>query len=162
MPVLLSLGPFSYFILPMELPPAIRQLQVPLLYLNNIIALGFKPGPIRILSTLPTALLLALQGLYQKEHIYYGDQYSMNCLTLSLVFVYLDWIVLASPDKERWHKIQYNKRVGTSQDKNDAVPLSFFSRVWFGLRLASTNRYTGWSQQVKNTPIEFPIGYPRW
>jgi hypothetical protein len=86
----------------------------------------------------------------------------MNCLAMSLMFVYVDWILLASPDKERWHKIQYHKEADITKEKNVEIPQSFLARLWWGVRLASTNRYTGWSQQVKNTPVEVSVNYPKW
>lgn len=109
----------------------------------------------------------------------------MNCVVLSVVFTYVDWILLSSPDKEAWYKIRYygdDKKAGTVRDKADSkavendgamkkgrkkedvvgVPAAgFLSRLWWGVRLATTNRYVGWSCQVKNVPVEVDPGYPR-
>jgi hypothetical protein len=43
-----------------------------------------------------------------------------------------------------------------------AAPTGFRSRLWWATRIACTNRYTGWSCEVKNVPIEVPSSYPRW
>ncbi|ORY07911.1 membrane bound O-acyl transferase family-domain-containing protein [Clohesyomyces aquaticus] len=141
----------------------VQQCQIPLLYLTNIIGLGMKPGPFRVAVTLPILIFLVTQSFYRIEEMYYGDEYSMNCLSLCVVLMYLDWIILASPDKERWYKIRYGKKEGDSQrEKDNIVPDHFFSRFWWGFRLATTNRYTGWSQQVKNVRMEVSADYPKW
>ncbi|KAF2017199.1 hypothetical protein BU24DRAFT_490412 [Aaosphaeria arxii CBS 175.79] len=143
----------------MALPPTVRQLQIPLLYATNIISLGFKPSTFRTAASFSIISLLVAQCLYPREDdIYYGDRYTNGCLALYCLFVNVDWIVLANPDKERWHKVKSN---GTDEKSVD-VPQSFLGRVWWGARLATTNRYVGWSQEVKNVPVEVPIGYPRW
>jgi hypothetical protein len=36
-----------------------------------------------------------------------GNHYAINCLNWSLVFMYVDWVLLKSPDKDEWRKIQY-------------------------------------------------------
>lgn len=146
----------------MELPLAIRRLQIPLLLLNNIVALGFKPGSLRIIITLPITLLLISQTLYDKETVYYSDKYSGACGALTLVSLYVDWILLASPDREKWHKINYRKKAVDGQDEDKSVPESFVARVWWGLKLAPYLRYTGWSQQVKNVPVQLPHDFPKW
>ena len=146
----------------MELPGAVGQLQIPLLYLNNIFALGFQPGYFRIILTLPTALLLLVQPLYEKNPDYYGKRYPMNCLAMYVMFAYLDWIILASPDKQRWTKFPYRKQANATNETTLEIPHTFLGRLWWGIRLASTNRYTGWSQEVKNTPVEVSADYPRW
>jgi hypothetical protein len=147
----------------MELPPEIRQLQIPLLYLTNIISLGFKPGFSRILLTLPITLILISQSLFASNEIYYGDKYSFACLALSVSFVSVDWILLANPDKEHWRKRSSRKEVskeveGKEQKEDTSVPQSFLKRVWWGIRLAPTTRYVGWSQEVKNVPVESDQG----
>ncbi|KAH7116819.1 membrane bound O-acyl transferase family-domain-containing protein [Dendryphion nanum] len=163
----------------MELPPSIRMLQLPLLYCTNILALSFKPSFLRTAISLPIYILLVLQSLYQKDHVYYGIQYPMAALSLSLTFHYIDWILLANPDKERWHRIPVsnNKRsnerkviensIGITKirPKNEniaTVPTNFSTRLWWAFRLSMTNRYVGWSNQVKNVPVEFEADYPRW
>jgi hypothetical protein len=84
---------------------AIHQLRVPLLLLNNIVALGLKPGLIRVILTLPIALCLVFLPFFHQERVYYGDEFSTNFFAMSSLFVYVDWILLANPDKERWHKV---------------------------------------------------------
>lgn len=96
--------------------------------------------------------------------MYYGDAYPMNVAACCFLFSYLDQILLASPDKERWHKIQYDGKGKVDDDngKIDAVPKTFLGRIWWGIRISTTTRYTGWSQQVKNVQMEVPADYPRW
>ena len=119
---------------------------------------------------------------------------------MSLMATYLDTVLLASPDKEGWIKL--NTRVGlmergeerSERDKGSAVvgsgefpsddgglvksksstvagekptvknaaPQGFRSRLWWAIRIACTYRYTGWSCEVKNVPIEVSSSYPRW
>ncbi|KAF2787150.1 hypothetical protein K505DRAFT_329868 [Melanomma pulvis-pyrius CBS 109.77] len=148
----------------MELPPVFQQLQLPLLALNLIFATGFKPGFLRILLTFPTLILLFTQSIYRKEFMYYGVAYPMNVAACCFLFSYLDQILLASPDKERWHKIQYDGKgkVDDNNGKIDAVPSTFLGRIWWGIRISTTTRFTGWSQQVKNVQMEVPANYPRW
>ncbi|KAF2190399.1 hypothetical protein K469DRAFT_623462 [Zopfia rhizophila CBS 207.26] len=146
----------------MDRPTFIQQFQIPLLYLSNIVGLGMQPGLARVIATLPTLVFLVAQSAIRKDSQYFGDEYSMNCLVTAMVFVYVDWILLASPDKERWHKIRYDGKQNTVSRKIDAVPSSFLQRVWWGICLATTNRYMGWSNQIKNVPVEVPADYPRW
>jgi hypothetical protein len=101
--------------------------------------------------------------------------------------MYVDWILLSNPDKERWRKIKYSDPYTRSQPAvqkfHDLVAgkrtladmsttsicipddaeeeMGFWGRVWWGARLATTNRYTGWTQQVKNVPMEVPSTCPR-
>ena len=42
------------------------------------------------------------------------------------------------------------------------APIGFNDRLWWAIRLACTNRYTGWSCEVKNVPVEVDDSYPRW
>ncbi|KAF2740966.1 hypothetical protein EJ04DRAFT_111521 [Polyplosphaeria fusca] len=148
----------------MSEPTVLQQFQIPLLYLNNILALSLKPGPVRILLTLPTLLLLVAQSALRTDFQYWGEEYPLNVLVIASAFVWVDWIFLASPDKEAWHKIQYGKgpEFKVQKKENSKVPASMLGRIWWGMRLATTNRYTGWSNQVKNVPTEVPANYPRW
>ncbi|KAF2872957.1 membrane bound O-acyl transferase family-domain-containing protein [Massariosphaeria phaeospora] len=154
------------------LPAAIQQFQVPLIVLNNILALGLKPGITRIVLTLPTLVILVLQSYYKREPGYFNDEYPTNCMIMALAFMYVNWILLATPDRKRWHKIRYGKdgkqdgsisdRSNDSKVQYDDVPQSFWERVWWGARLATSNRYVGWSQQAKNVRMEVSSDYPRW
>ncbi|KAF2116638.1 membrane bound O-acyl transferase family-domain-containing protein [Lophiotrema nucula] len=147
-----------------DLPP-LQKYQIPLLLLNNIFALSLKPGPFRILFTLPILILLAWQSVLREYEQYFGDEYPLNVMVWTCIFTYLDWILLSSPDRERWHRIHYGKTsdAGDKRDgKNDIVPQSFFSRAWWALRLAIQTRHIGWSQQVKNVRMEVDADYPRW
>ena len=42
------------------------------------------------------------------------------------------------------------------------APIGSNDRLWWAIRLACTNRYTGWSCEVKNVPVEVDDSYPRW
>jgi len=157
-----------------QLPDIIITLQVPLLYLLNILTLATGPNHrlIRISITLPLLLLLAAQSLYREwGDAGWGYNFAINCGVCTRVFTYFDWILLGSPDKDGWYKLQYGKEV--NDKKNDDVKRmdyrdrpggagrSFWSRAWWALRLSTSNRYTGWSNQVKNVCMEVPDDYPR-
>jgi hypothetical protein len=47
------------------------------------------------------------------------------------------------------------------EDKPGGAGRTFLSRMWWALRLTTTPRYTGWSNQVKNVYMEVPADYPR-
>jgi hypothetical protein len=171
----------------LELPPQIITLQIPLLYLNNIIilAIGPKRQTLRLAISLPILILLVTQSLYRQWDAGWGNHYAINCLVWSVVFMYVDWILLSSPDKERWRKIQYSAPQGASHSSAKALVAgkiredevverktsykemaggageTFWTRCWWGCRLATTNRYTGWTQQVKNVP-SVSSHCPRW
>ncbi|KAF1851785.1 uncharacterized protein K460DRAFT_41305 [Cucurbitaria berberidis CBS 394.84] len=160
----------------LELPPIFALLQVPLIYLVNIVALAIGPRHqfLRVLISLPAVVLLLCQGLYREGDSPWAIQYGMNCAALSATLTYVDWTLLCSPDKEGWYKIQYNKPVVTGKEKENSktnglgkksneavVPVGFRSRLWWGVRLATTNRYVGWSCQVKNVPVQVDADYPR-
>jgi hypothetical protein len=175
----------------LELPPQIITLQVPLLYLNNILALAIGPKhqTLRLAISLPILILLVTQSLYRQWDAGWGNHYAINCLVWSVVFMYVDWILLSSPDKEGWRKIQYSVPQGAShpsarafddvvagkitadevverkmwyKDTAGGAGETFWTRYWWGARLATTNRYTGWSQQVKNMPMsDISSNYPR-
>ena len=95
--------------------------------------------------------------------------------------MYVDWVLLKSPDKEGWRKIRYedsHERPQAAVTKSDdfverrirpddigvrrtSSEDNFWSRIWWGMRLSTTSRYTGWTQQVKKVPMEVPPTYPR-
>ena len=150
----------------LELPKFFIDLQIPLLYINNLVALAIGPRNhfLRIALTLPLLVLLLTQSLYRQWTGEWGIHYAINCLMLSTVFVYVDWILLDGPDKERWHKIRYDvKEKGRDEEKKKEgeVPEGFLNRLWWGVRLATGNRYVGWSNQVKNVPVEVDADYSR-
>jgi hypothetical protein len=171
-----------------ELPPQLITLQIPLLYLTNIIALAIGPKHqfLRVSISLPILVLLVAQSLYRQWDAGWGNHYAINCLVWSIVFIYVDWILLCSPDNEGWRKIRYQDPYEKSQAavkksddfvaekismaemntisiwvSDDEGEEGFWERMWWGLRLVTTNRYTGWSQQVKNVPKRVEVGYPR-
>jgi hypothetical protein len=156
-----------------QFPSYLITLQVPLLYLINILTLATGPNHrlLRVSISLPLVLLLAAQSLYREWDSGWGYNFALNCGVCSRVFTYVDWILLRGPDKEGWYKIQYGEK--GKDDKNDNVKKldykdtpggagrTFGGRAWWALRLSTSNRYTGWSNQVKNVYMEVPANYPR-
>ncbi|KAF1941963.1 hypothetical protein EJ02DRAFT_503108 [Clathrospora elynae] len=173
--------------LSLQFPQQIITLQVPLLYLNNIIALAIGPQYqlLCVSITLPILVLLVAQSLYRDWDGPWGNHYALNCAVCGLPFAYFDWVLLARPDGEAWCKMKYGnekeeekeneegKRNGDGKlGENDVVKKksrdmqggsgkTFVSRLWWAMRLATTNRYVGWSNQVKNVVMEVPSDYPR-
>lgn len=170
----------------MALPthPLLVTLQIPLLYMTNCITLAVSPRRqvLRVGLSLPIVILLISQSLHRAWEGRWGNHYALNCVVFSIAFTYVDWILLASPDEEVWFKIRYGKSVEggerkqsvrakgngngnghpvTSSKGNDRVPRIFWARLWWGMRLATTNRYVGWSCEVKNVRIEVNPEYPR-
>lgn len=171
----------------LRLPPIFQRFQAPFLILNNIVALALGPQRhfSRVFLTLPLLILLVAQSPYQEWEKGWGYKYGAEVFTMTMILQYVDWILLQSPDKEGWYKIQYGKsheqeevKAKASNGKPNgtghaAIPskryqrepggagTTFWSRVWWGLRLSFTSRYVGWSQQVKNINMEVPSDYPR-
>lgn len=87
-------------------------------------------------------------------------------MALATFFKYVDSIVLANPDRERWYKLpksnEKNDEKRTEDDKGTVALHGFCERFRWAAELATSNRYPGWSQEVKNTPFEVEYGYPRW
>ena len=162
-----------------QLPPQIITLQIPLLYLVNVLtlAVGSRRQLLRVSISLSLIVLLVTQSLYREWHAGWGNHYAINCGVWSCVFTYVDWVLLGSPEKEGWYKIQYGKdgkngdenkhkdndKVSKKgyEDKPGGAGRTSLSRMWWALRLATTPRYTGWSNQVKNVYMEVPADYPR-
>jgi hypothetical protein len=151
---------------PPELPPIYRALQVPLLHLINIVALGIGPQNrvLQLSLTIPALMFVVSQSWYREWTGEWGLHYGMECMVIGMVWIYFDWIVLKSPDKEVWHKIRYaGKKKGEEHAKEEVkVPEGFWKRAWWGARLATGVRYVGWNCQVKNVPVEVDADYPRW
>jgi hypothetical protein len=153
----------------LALPQSIILLQIPLLYLTNILtlAIGPKNQDLRIGITLPIFGLLVIQSLYREWTGEWGHHYGLNCMVMTLVFMYVDWNLLSRPDEEKWRKISYETGSGDGKTKrmnekaDTMVPTGFWERAWWGVRLAMGNRYVGWSCQVKNVPVEVDASYPR-
>lgn len=83
--------------------------------------------------------------------------------------MYFDWNVLLGPDREGWEKISYDKSDGVKkgingEEKKDGKKRErgFKERLWWAVRLATTQRYVGWTQEVKNVPKEVDADYSRW
>lgn len=148
------------------LPPIFSTLQVPLLYTTNILGLAIGPQH-RILQlglTFPPLVLLVAQSFYRKVDTTYGLRYSVGVLVVSLTFMYLDWVVLKSPDKEKWRKVKYVKgEDGKVREELEGGEMrGFGERFWWAARIAMGPRYVGWSQQVRNAPARVEADYPRW
>jgi hypothetical protein len=142
--------------LSLQLHTPLIDLQIPLLYTTNIFALAISPSNRLLqLSTLPIFVLLVSQSLYREWSGTWGIHYAVECMVLSVVWQYIDWILLQSPDREEWGKIHHEN------GEKEKVPQRFWQRVWWGVRLASGNRYVGWSQEVKNVNKEVDGGYSR-
>jgi hypothetical protein len=166
----------------LQLPPIFTTLQIPLIYLNNIVALAIGPKHqiLRVGISLPILVVLIAQSLYREWHGTWGDHYAINCLVLCAAFVYVDWVLLCTPDKERWRKIRYTRRKDNEKEKvngrvngkangvasqrveeADEYPVTFWGRMWWATRLATTTRYVGWTSQAKNVRMEVDGSYPR-
>ena len=143
-------------------PPTLLQCYfLPLIYLVSILALAARPGIYRTLITAPIVVLLLLQLPLRREKGNFRDEYPLGCAVLGLGFIYLDWIVLANPDKEQWHKIHGKTKEKREHDRNDGVPSTFMQRLWWAARLTVYPRGTGWSHQSKNVPDGHPADYPK-
>ncbi|KAF2756077.1 hypothetical protein EJ05DRAFT_487879 [Pseudovirgaria hyperparasitica] len=119
---------------------------IPLFYLTLFVAFSFHPG---------------LNRAVHREHLSsYAREYGMNNWLVQLCFIYFDWIILASPDKERWHKIHQAGTVQATKADTDEVPQGFFARFWFALRMQFNTRGIGWSHQPEKAPRSYPPGYP--
>lgn len=145
----------------MEPPTLLQRYFLPLIYLVSILALAARPGIYRTLVTLPIMMLLLLQLPLRREKGNFGDDYPLNFMALTLAFTYFDWIVLANPDKEQWHKIRGETKEKREHDRSDRVPSTFIQRLWWAARLTVYLRGTGWSHQSKNVPDGHPADYPK-
>ncbi|USP80666.1 uncharacterized protein yc1106_07940 [Curvularia clavata] len=167
----------------LQLPPIFQRFQAIFLILNNVVALALGPQRqfLRVFLTLPLLILLVAQSFYQEWDKGWGYKYGLEVFTMTMILQYVDWILLQSPDKEGWYKIQYGKEEDKAKASNGkpngtgnatmpskryerepgGAGTTFWSRMWWGIRLSFTNRYVGWSQQVKNVNMEVPPDYPR-
>ncbi|KAF2844842.1 hypothetical protein T440DRAFT_502861 [Plenodomus tracheiphilus IPT5] len=152
--------------------PYLVTFQIPLLYLLNIVALAIEPKYqiSRVAFSLPILIVLVLQSLSREWDGNWGIHYMINCAALMLVFQYVDWVLLASPDIEGWRRVgadsedaRVNGQAKQSEEFTAAVPKGFQRRVWWGLQLTfASTRYVGWSCQVMNVPVmKVHSTYPR-
>ena len=175
----------------LQLPPIFTILQPALILATNVLTLAIGPEH-RILQfafSVPVLFILAAQSLYRDWDRGWGLHYGLNCFVVTSLATWVDWILLNSPYKEGWVKLEQRKGVGKVGDgevgeaKGDAFPRddggvvrsnkssamhegkrerSFAEKLWWAVRLAATNRYVGWSCEVKNVPASVPTSYPRW
>ncbi|KAL5118952.1 hypothetical protein ACEQ8H_003081 [Pleosporales sp. CAS-2024a] len=164
----------------LQLPRIFLHVQIPLLFLTNIVALAIGPQHqvVRLGMTLPLLGILVAQSLYRDWEIGWGIHYAIEIGIMQLAFVYLDWNVLGSPDKEGWRKIDYEQEEkergavngnnkgappegGREKKHMGVVPQTFWQRAWWGVRLSTGHRMVGWTQEVKNTPKEVAADYSR-
>jgi hypothetical protein len=162
-----SLGSHTHFTMPsLQLPKLFINLQIPLIILNNILALAIGPQyrSVQLLLSFPVLVLLVAQSLYREWDGGWGPLFGLNGAVLSAAFVWVDWIALGSPDTQAWGKIKYIKQKDgvVVEKKESSPPRGFLSRLWWAIRLATTIRYIGWSCQVKGVRMEVSADYPRW
>lgn len=141
--------------------------------------------------SVPVLFLLAAQSLYRDWDRGWGLHYGLNCFIVTSLATWVDWVLLNNPYKERWVKLKQRKGAGELKDdkldptddptfpkddggvirsktdlqhdpENRGMPPSFLERLWWAARLATTNRYVGWSCEVKNLPASVPPSYSRW
>jgi hypothetical protein len=130
----------------LELPSIFHVLQGPLLQVNSIVALALCPErqALRVAITLPVLVALIAQSIYLKRNTEWSAQYAYNCFVISVGFLYLDCILLKSPDRERWRKLHYTQKGTGGKETIEELPKGFWNRAWWGVRLSTTNRYVGW------------------
>ncbi|KAF2851036.1 hypothetical protein T440DRAFT_554784 [Plenodomus tracheiphilus IPT5] len=166
--------------------PLLVTYQIPFLSLLNIVALAIGPKfqIFRVAFSLPILIVLILQSLAREWDGGWGVHYAINCAALMIVFQYVDWVLLASPDTEGWHRLgavdgpkrstkarddavkdngKMNCQAKRSGEATALVPQGFWRRFWWGMRLMfASTRYVRWSCQVKNVPMmEVHSTYPR-
>lgn len=155
------------------------------------LAVGPDHRVLQFAFSVPVLFILAAQSLYRDWDRGWGLHYGLNCFVVTSLVTWVDWIPLNSPYKERWMKLEQRKgaeklvdeKIGSTESpafpKDDGdvirskssstdvskkrdVPASFLQRLWWAARLATTNRYVGWSCEVKNVPASVSPSYPRW
>ncbi|KAJ8106496.1 hypothetical protein OPT61_g9497 [Boeremia exigua] len=95
----------------LQLPPVFTTLQVPLIMLTNITALAIGPRH-RVLQfafSVPVLIVLVAQSLYREWDGGWGLHYGLNCFVMSLVMDWVDWVLLNSPYREGWTKLEVRK-----------------------------------------------------
>ncbi|KAL6162273.1 hypothetical protein ACJQWK_11215 [Exserohilum turcicum] len=149
------------------------------------LAVGPEHQVARVAISFPILLLFMAQSWYRQWDIQWGHRYAMECLSFAMMFDWIDRVLLSNPDREGWYKIHYGKGAALQKEKDETangkmngngkavaprkryeiIPggagTTFWSRMWWGARLSVTNRYVGWSCQVKNINMEVPSDYPR-
>lgn len=177
----------------LQLPPVFTTLQPALVIATNVftLAIGPRHRVLQFAFSVPVLFILIAQSLYRDWDRGWGLHYGLNCFVATSLFAWVDWILLNSPYKERWMKLERRKDVGRMRDEKNhpaegdtfpkhdgdvvrskrgsaddsqpfTLPGSFWKRLWWAMRLATTNRYVGWSCEVKNVPASVRPTYPRW
>lgn len=155
------------------------------------LAVGPNHRFLQFAFSVPVLFILAAQSLYRDWDRGWGLHYGLNCFVVTSLVTWVDWILLNNPDKEDWVKLEQRKGAealgkekvesteshafpkddgGVIKSKSSSkqisekqsAPASFLKRLWWAARLATTNRYVGWSCEVKNVPASVPSTYPRW
>ena len=167
----------------LALPRPISALQVPLLFANNILALAVPPHYhfFRVAVSFPILVVLIAQSWYkERDPKAFSDDYALEILMLCGALTWVNWVGISMPDRGRWRKIRYSDGGGRKskggkgengmpnviETKSDEAwleeyPTTFWKRLWWATRLASTFRHVGWNSQAKNTPMEVPGNYSR-
>lgn len=185
----LSLFP-SPAMVSLALPPALLPLQIPLILATNILTLALNKHNrfLALALGFPLLVLLVSQSLYREWEKGWGLHYGINCFIMTVVFAWVEWVGLGVPDREGWGKVVrgeerekkgrwerdgLGERIGAVKEKGDGVvrsngsavvktsPEGFGERLWWAVRLSTTNRYVGWSCEAKNVPLEVGPEYPR-
>lgn len=140
----------------------VSQNQIYLAFALNVLGLTLRPGFLRILLTVPPLGYLVLVSYWRERGLYFGDEYMVNMLLLTLILTHIDWVILANPDREKWRRLRKNVNNLGFEEKVPEPPQKLLARAWWAIRLRSCLRYIGWSPQVHNSPPAVETGYPRW
>ncbi|KAJ4988751.1 tat pathway signal sequence [Stagonosporopsis vannaccii] len=155
----------------LQLPQVFITLQIPFILLTNVLTLAIGPRyrVAQFAFSVPVLSLLVAQSLYREWDRGWGLHYGLNCFVMSAVMTWVDWVLLNSPDREGWVKFSVQRGSVKGEEgnwhmksngyagrlsKKETVPKGFGSRLWWAAGLATTNRYTGWSCESKNVPVE--------
>lgn len=174
----------------LALPPALLPLQIPLILATNVLTLALNKHHrfLALALGFPALVLLVSQSLYREWEKGWGLHYGINCFIMTIAFAWVEWVALGVPDREGWGKVVrgeemekkgrweregLGERIGAVKGKGDGAvtsnvsavvktsPEGFLERLWWAIRLATTNRYVGWSCEAKNVPLEVGPEYPR-
>ncbi len=97
----------------LQLPVILPTFQVPLILLTNVITLAIGPQR-RVLQfafSVPVLFVLFAQSLYREWERGWGLHYGLNCFVMSLAMVWVDWMLLNSPGREDWMKLDVRQGI---------------------------------------------------